>query len=279
MAYSCTDGSTLTSTCDVNGEWSDPGTCPPGCPDTPNLDYPRVIGNNYNGEFTPSGNDVTLSCSDGETTITLTCGPDGNWGDVSGDCPVGCADPAPVIKHATDDYVTGFHPEGFEVTYTCDVLGETHMSVCLADGSWSPVVSCPILVESGKGFWPSPEKTSAIIMSHPGYATGKPYWKNMNVNWYFYTNNICKPKVTFIGNTFEVKGGSGCKADTVTIQQWRNGQTWKTNPKDFCGRWNPNNLAVTQAKWNDVRLRIIFKTDATIHGLGFMAKVSYEHCY
>ncbi len=279
VTYTCTDGSSLISTCDVNGEWSDPGLCPPGCSDAPFMDYPRVIDNNHNEGFTPSGNDVTLSCSDGVTTLTITCKPDGTWGDVSDECPVGCGGPAPVIEYATNDYVAGFHPEGFEVTYTCDVLGATDASVCLADGTWSPVASCPILLASGKTFWPSAEKTSAIIMSHPGYETGKPYWKNMNVNWYFQTDGKCKPKVTFIGDTYQVKGGKKCKEDTVTIQQWRNGQTWKTPLKDFCGGWNPKNLPVTEAKWNDVRLRIIFKTNASNHGLGFMAKISYEHCY
>ena len=217
VTYTCTDGSTLISTCDSNGKWSDPGLCPPGCSQAPDMNFPFVVDNNYNVGFYPSGSDVTLTCSDEVTTLSILCEPDGTWGEVSGECLVGCSIPAPEIEHATNNYETGFHMEGDKVTYTCDVLGATDTSACLADGTWSSVASCPILLPKESGFWPSAEKTSAIIMSHPGYETGKPYWKNMNVNWYFYTNGICKPRVTFIGDTFQTIGKLKCNADNVVI--------------------------------------------------------------
>ncbi len=278
VTYTCTDGSSLTSTCDSNGEWSDPGLCPPGCPDAPNLELPFGIGHNYQGGFTPSGSSVTLSCSDGATTLKIICGADGIWGERSGECPVGCADPAPELKDATSDYVADFYPEFAEVTYTCNVLGATSVSVCQGDGTWSAATACPIFQPIGSSFFPSKDKRAAIIMSHPGYESGDLYLPNRNANWYFHVyKNGCKPTVTFLGDVFQTIGKNKCKADYVVIQQWKNGNTWKTKP--FCGTAIPSRMPVTTAKWDDVRLRIIFRSDGIENGLGFMARVSYEHCF
>ena len=260
--------------------WSGPAdTCPPGCTDAPpTLEFPFVTGNNYESGFTPSGNGPTLFCSDEITSLSIICGADGTWGEVSGVCPIGCADTAPEIDFSTNDYVPGFNAEATVVTYTCDLLDIAKTSTCQADGTWTTVTSCPVLKSIGSSFFPSVTATSAVIMSHPGYEWGAKYPSNKVSEWYFYpTGTNCKPTVEFIGDIFQIIGKKKCREDNLIIQQWYNHQLWKWGP--YCGTSIPKNVRKVEPKWDHVRLRFIFKTNGADNGLGFKALISYDHCF
>ena len=159
--------------------------------------------------------------------------------------------------------------------------GVKRTSICRRNGTWSSVTACPVLQPIGSSFTPTENVTSAFIMSHEGYKSGTRYGPSINAKWFFEPiGNGCKPQVTFIGDIFQVNGKGQCKkrADFVEIKQFKKKKrNWKT--KRFCGKSNPNSMGVITAKWDDVPLVVDFRTNKNKHGFGFMALVSYEHCF
>ena len=172
---------------------------------------------------------------------------------------------------------------GTIVKYTCNVHTKiVRTSECSSDGTWTPVTKkCPVFVNIGATFQPSATKPVAYITSQSGYPNTF-YLPWLNRNWYFKTFKGCFPKVSFIGSIFDVKGKNNCAEDYVIIQQWRrHNNVFKVKK---CGVYNnPALIGTTTAKWDDKNIKIHLRTNkptnASGKGKGFMALVSYEHCY
>ncbi len=220
--------------------------------------------------------------------FTSTCQNSGEWGDIEGFCPSlpHCSSDPPTLADATDDSSSLEPPywPGDLVNYFCDMHHViTRTSICSTHGQWSFVTGCPVLVNKDETFNPTPEHPDAYFRSHADFPDGH-YSPWVNRNFFFakpadeFGITDCRPRVDFLGD-FKVIGGYPlCSKDYVQFQQWI-AETSSPIKVKKCGvHMETGHLSFTP--WfENKQLRITFKTDGTIQSEGFLAVVSYHHCF
>ena len=113
ISFDCTNGETVDMTC-LNGEWSEPGVCQPGCAQEtiPNPALYTEIAfslndQNYVAQFYETGTGISVTCED-TSTVTLLCGETGLWAMDALECPPGCNDEPVTVEFSTREDVDPF---------------------------------------------------------------------------------------------------------------------------------------------------------------------------
>lgn len=146
--YQCRDGYILRGSneiqCNSDGLWS--GYIP-SCDPIPCNEFPFVANAVQISESIFFGDSFQLVCAEGyyvEGANSLTCEPDGSWGDYLPICaPVICGT-TPIVPHS--EQVSRNFVFGETFTYVCDkgytMIGEGTLT-CTANGSWYPSPHLP----------------------------------------------------------------------------------------------------------------------------------------